>query len=238
MNNPSLVRAAAVLGLALILAASVGAYTFYRVRSLDNTLSVTGSAMATTTADTAKMQAQVMRTALESDVASVQARVSRDAESVAAFFRDAGIPAEKVRLSPVFVDREYRSDAGPQRYNVRQEISIESNDTALVDRLSKDVGDLTARGILVTAYPPQYFISSLPELRVALIGKAVADAKRRAEEIAKSTGQAVGRLQSASGGVVQVMAPNSIEISDYGSYDTSTIEKQVMVTARALFYVR
>ena len=73
---------------------------------------------------------------------------------------------------------------------------------------------------------------------MALIGKAVTDAKARATEIAKSVGQSVGRLQSASSGVVQVMAPNSTDVADYGSYDTSTIDKQVMVTAKATFVVR
>ena len=56
--------------------------------------------------------------------------------------------------------------------------------------------------------------------------------------IASSTGQTVGKLKSASSGVVQVMQPNSTDVSDYGSYDTSTIEKEVSVTARAVFFVR
>jgi hypothetical protein len=36
-------------------------------------------------------------------------------------------------------------------------------------------------------------------------------------------------------GVVQVMTAGAIEISDYGSYDTSGIEKEVMVTVKADF---
>jgi hypothetical protein len=48
----------------------------------------------------------------------------------------------------------------------------------------------------------------------------------------------VGRLKSASSGVVQVLAPNSIDVSDYGSYDLQTIDKEVMLTARAVFFVR
>jgi hypothetical protein len=36
-------------------------------------------------------------------------------------------------------------------------------------------------------------------------------------------------------GVVQVMPVGAIEISDYGSYDTSGIEKEVMTTVKATF---
>jgi len=39
-------------------------------------------------------------------------------------------------------------------------------------------------------------------------------------------------------GVVQVMPVNSVEISDYGTYDTGSIEKEVMVTVKALFILR
>jgi hypothetical protein len=70
------------------------------------------------------------------------------------------------------------------------------------------------------------------------LGQAIADAKARAVEIAKSGGASIGKLKSASSGVVQVMAPNSTNVEDYGSYDTSTIDKEVSVTARAAFVVR
>ena len=39
-------------------------------------------------------------------------------------------------------------------------------------------------------------------------------------------------------GVVQVLAKNSIEISDYGSYDLSSIEKDVFVTVNVTFELK
>ena len=67
---------------------------------------------------------------------------------------------------------------------------------------------------------------------------AIKDAKSRAEKIAEGTGRKVGSVQEASSGVVQVLTPNSIEVSDYGSYDTSSIEKEVMVTVKASFRLK
>ena len=46
---------------------------------------------------------------------------------------------------------------------------------------------------------------------------------------------AIGTLRSASSGVVQVLPQGGIEISDYGSYDTQSMNKEVMVTVRATF---
>ncbi len=230
---------AGVLAIGIVLAAIIAAYAFYGVRALSNTLTVTGSATATSTADTGKLYVSVSRATTEDAIAATQSRVSADADAVVAFYKKNGIDADSIETGTIAADREYsNNEFAPRRYNVRQDITIVSHDTALIDRLSKDVADLSNRGILLNVNPPQYYISNLPELRVQLIGEAVKDAKARAESIAKSAGQSVGRLQSAAGGVVQVMAPNSTDISDYGSYDTSTIEKTVMVTTKAIFLVR
>ena len=51
-------------------------------------------------------------------------------------------------------------------------------------------------------------------------------------------GKKIGVLKSASSGVVQVMAQNSVEVSDYGMYDTSKIEKEIMVTVKASFEIK
>lgn len=231
---------ATIIGFCLVAAAAVGSYSFYRVHTLDNTLSVTGSATQEATADSAKWTVSISRSGYEAALSDTQTRVSADARAVSDFFAKKGIEKDKITASPVFVDREYYSSDqnAPLRYMVRADVTIESDKPELVEQLTKDIGSLTARGIVVSSQMPQYYISNLPELRVALIGKAVEDAKARAEEIAKSTDRRVGALQSASGGVVQVLASNSVDISDYGNYDTSTIDKKVMVTARATFYLR
>jgi uncharacterized protein len=37
---------------------------------------------------------------------------------------------------------------------------------------------------------------------------------------------------------VQVMAPDSTAVSDYGEYDTSTKEKDVMLSVKAVFVLK
>jgi hypothetical protein len=75
--------------------------------------------------------------------------------------------------------------------------------------------------------PPQYFYNNLNEVKVRLIGAATKDSLLRAEQFAANSGVTVGPLRSASQGVFQITAPNSTETADYGSYDTSTVEKLV-----------
>jgi hypothetical protein len=84
----------------------------------------------------------------------------------------------------------------------------------------------------------EYYYSKLPEARVELLASAVNDAKARAEQLALAGGKKIGVLKSASSGVVQVMSENSVEVSDYGMYDTSKINKEIMVTVKASFEIR
>ncbi|MBP9758020.1 MAG: SIMPL domain-containing protein, partial [Candidatus Pacebacteria bacterium] len=198
---------ALALSAGIVLAAIIAAYSFYAVRALSNTLTVTGSATATSTADTGKLYVTVSRGTTEDGIAATQSRIAADTNAVIAFYTKNGIAADAIETGTIAADREYsNNEFAPRRYNVRQDITITSPDPYLVEKLSKDITDLSARGIFLNVNPPQYYISDLPELRVRLIGEAVKDAKARAASIAKSAGQGVGRLQSASSGVVQVMA--------------------------------
>ena len=101
--------------------------------------------------------------------------------------------------------------------------------------LAKNAQALTALGVIFASESLEYYYSKLPDLRVSLLSDAIKDAKARAQKIAESSGKKVGNIKSASVGVVQVMPVNSVEISDYGTYETGSIEKEVMVTVKALF---
>ena len=228
-----------MLAIGIIVAAAIGAYAFVHVRAADNTLVVTGSATKDVTSDAAKWTVTVNRTSSQEGIPAAQTRVGNDTQTVIDFFRAANIAAENIQVSPIFSDRDYSSDTNaPVTYTVHDDVTVQSKDPALIDELSKKISSLAQKGVLLSPQPPQYFVTTLPALRVALIGQAVQDAKARAMEIASSTKQQVGALKAASSGVVQVMAPNSVDVSDYGSYDTSTIDKQVMVTAKATFFLK
>ena len=96
--------------------------------------------------------------------------------------------------------------------------------------VAEKIYSLVPEGVNITASNLEFYYSKLPELRVSLLNDAMIDAKQRATMIAKSTGRRVGKVKSAKMGVVQVMAPNTIQISDYGTYNTESREKEVMIT--------
>ncbi len=232
---------AAIIGSSLVLSALCASLVVMNAQSQNNVLSVTGSAKESIKADSATWRITVSRKAREYEMAQAYPLVNNDSTLVQDFLAKNKIAKTDITINSVLTEEIYNysgATAGPREYNVRQEIIVRSSNVDSIDKLSKDIVSLASRGVFIQGNSVEYTVSDLAGLRVSLLADAIRDARARASELAKAGGSSVGALKSASSGVVQVLAPNSIEVSDYGSYDTQSIEKEVMVTARASFYVR
>jgi len=53
----------------------------------------------------------------------------------------------------------------------------------------------------------------------------------------KKSGGVLGKIISARQGVIQITAPCSDEISDYGAYDTKSLQKIIKIVVTAEFMV-
>jgi len=160
--------------------------------------------------------------ALEADTARVQALL----ESVAG--ASAGVAVSSVAARP-----QYEMGPGGVQtgritgYELDRNFELSSTDVALIGRVATQASSLISEGVSINSWPPQYFYNDLNAVKVRLIGAATRDAQQRAEQFAAGSGVTVGPLRSASQGVFQITRPNSTETADYGSYDTSTVEKVV-----------
>lgn len=237
-NNKNYIVFGLILGLSLVLSAGIGSLTFYKLRSMDS-ISTTGSAKKAVMSDKVKWTSSINRGARMSNIKESYAKMDADLKEVKSFLALNGIPAEDIDISPVYMNEVYEANPGPEKnYNLTQNIKVESSDVEKISQLSENTNTLIInKGVLFSTNSLEYYYSKLPETRIELIGSAVEDAKARAGELAKAGGKKVGVLKSASSGVVQVLSPNSIEVSDYGMYDTSSIEKEIMVTVKASFEV-
>lgn len=235
------VAAAGVLGVTLLIGCAVIGWGI-SARGERNTISATGSTSQKARADQASWTISLRKTAFESSVGFASSQMSRDANVIAKYITDQKLASSTVAVSTVTTYENYSSDQNaPTEYALNASVTVTTSDVDAVDKLSHDIGalnSLVSAGNIVSPEQPQYYLSTLPALRVSLLGAAIKDAKARAVQIAESGGSSIGALQTASSGVVQVLAPNSNNVEDYGQYDTSTIDKNVMITVRASFYVR
>lgn len=237
MSDNNLSKMAWILGFCLILSAAIGAGAFYKAKGMDRSLTVTGSAKKQVTADVAKWTASFSRTVAETDLKSGYTSMANDLKVVKKFFADRGIKETDLVISPVYLNQQYQdpNNQGPRQYNLNQTIELQLKDIKKVTDLAKDTQTLINQGVIFSPSAPEYYYSNLPQTRIDLLTDAVNDARARAEKIASAGGRKVGSLKEASVGVTQVTSVNSIDIADYGTYDTSKPDKDVMITVKTTF---
>lgn len=234
--------AAGVLGVSLIVVAIIAGIFINSLRSSGNVLTSTGSAKTSVVSDSAKFSGSVIAYGTQFELPARYKDIEADTSKVKDYLIKNGVTEEELTISPVtqFEQYDYNNSGmnQPKQFQLSQIVSVNSTDVEKVTKISNGVSDIAKSGVLFQTNGAQYFYSKLAELRVSLLGEAVKDAKARAREIAKASGGNVGKLKTATSGVVQVLAPNSIDTSDYGTYDTTTVEKDVMVTVRATFIIK
>ena len=237
--NKNYIVFGSILGISLIISFIIGSITVYKLRSND-TLTSTGSAKESVTSDKVKWTSSITRPVTASTMGTGYTRMDSDLKAVKGFLTENDITPESIDVSPIFMNEVYDQNQGmDKRYNLVQNITVQSDDVNKVNALAKNTNSLIIdKGVLFSTNSLEFYYSKLPEARVDLLAAAVDDAKARVGQLAKAGGRKIGSLQSASSGVVQVMSPNSREVSDYGTYDTSSIDKEIMVTVKATFAIK
>jgi uncharacterized protein len=239
-----------LIAIGMVVSSFIVAETFYKVKALSNAISVTGSAEKIVKSDTIKWTSNFTRTVLAEALKDGSNQMKVDLDSILSVFRQRGVADKEIAVQTLIVNpicensANYYYDANSKSctgnrlsgYNLQQTIVVESANVDTVTKLSQEAaGYFIDQGLIFTSQGVEYYYSKLGDLKMDLIAEATANAKVRAEQIAASTGSGLGWLQSAGIGVFQVTAVNSTEISDYGYYDTSALEKKVTAVVRTSF---
>lgn len=228
-----------VLSLALIISSLIWGNAIRNFRQADDALIVTGSAKRPIRADYI-----VWRVSVSSQQPTAQAAyqdLKRQSARVQAYLSAQKVPDSAITRSAVetvaipAVDGNGRETGQTLAYRLTQRFEIRSDEVDRYTQLSQQATDLINEGIALVSEPPQYLYTQLSKVRIEMVAEATKDAKARAEAIAKSTGDQVGAVRSAETGVFQITARNSTDVSDYGIYDTTSIEKDITAVVSVKF---
>ncbi len=224
--------------LALALAIGIGAVVIgdgVRDRGRNDVVSVTGSAKQRIVSDYVVWTFWVSSERETTSAAS--AEVAKWAKTVRAFLRDGGVLASELTVQPIRTE-PVEDDVGEiVGRRLTRTFELRSARVTEIAGLAESITKLLNQNIPVESDGPQYIYTKLADLRPRLIAEAAKDAARRAEVLVDATGGDLGRLRSVNVGVFQITSPNSTEVSDYGVYDTSTLNKDVTAVVNASFAV-
>jgi uncharacterized protein len=239
MEKNKLLYFGLVLSAGLILSAVIAGAAFIKSRNNTDQITVTGSARERVTSDSVKWTSNFSRVIFRDNLKDGYMQMKKDENEVSKFLKDNGLKDDEISIAPVMTMEVWKSDANaPKEYTLTQNVEVRSSEVEKIKELSKNIQSLVNKGVFFSIVSVEYYYTKLPEMRVSLLPAAIKDAQNRAEIIAEASNKKIGAVKSVDTGSVQVLVPNSVDVSDYGAYDTSSIEKEIMVTVHPIFNLK
>jgi hypothetical protein len=240
-KNNYLLNIGTTLAIGLVLSSLIFGWFYSKKQKGDEAVTVTGSAKRRITSDLVVWTAGV--SSQSPALGDAYRQLSDSVPRIKQYLLSKGIPEDQMTVSSITTTQQRGRDSDGQEtgqitgYSLSQEIEVRSKDVAKIAQIAREATELIDQGILIESSAPKYYYTQIGDLKVEMLGEAAKDAKERAERIAESTGNSIGTVRSARMGVLQITAADSTDVSDYGVYDTSTIEKDMTAVVNASFAV-
>ncbi|RPH94919.1 SIMPL domain-containing protein [candidate division KSB1 bacterium] len=229
------------LAVALVISSVILGGAIGNIKRGNDTITVTGSARRPI-----RSNYIVWRGSVSSQQPTMQAAyqdVKRYTDRVKAYLKQHRVPENIVTLPSVETDQieEYTDRGRTGRilaYRLTQRFEVRSDQVDSIAALSRQAAELISDGVPLMSFPPEYLFTKLADVRVEMLAEATKDAQNRAKTIAESAGCKIGPVRNARMGVFQITARNSTEVSDYGIYDTSSLDKDITAVVSLSFSVK
>lgn len=237
--------AAISLAVSLVASTAIGARA-YRSRGGDQTrqgqsMSVKGSARQRITSDLAVWT--ISLTGEAAKLPEAYESLARGERGLTAYLERSGFAAPEMDLSAIAAKTHYGRDKDGREtrevasYELRRTLTVTTKAVGKAAHAAAGVTELLKEGVFVESSAPAYYCSGLPDIKISILGDASRDARARADEIARNAGCRVAEVRSVQMSPLQVVTPNSTEAAASGTYDTSTIEKDVTAVVSVTFVV-
>ena len=169
-----------------------------------------------------------------SELGPVQQSVDEQARAVRAFFQRSGFKPDEITDTDVSLGREQQRDnegkpVGPQKLVVSRSIQLRTNDVMKARAAYARSAELLRDGVELSGSSISYTFTGLNRLKPEMIAEANQPARRSADQFARDSGTAVGRIKTASQGYFSVGARDGEDCDDCGSSGGSSPYQKVRV---------
>jgi hypothetical protein len=232
----------ATLAFGFALSAYIVSSAIVRVKK-DDVIEVKGYAKSNITSDQATWTGSFK--VRNADLKEAYAALERDRTAVEAFLKNEGFSETEYSFESVDISMIYKLDNTNgntqtneiEKYVLSQLVRIKSDNVAPVDGFSRKFTDLIKNGMEVSSGSPGFIVKDLEQIKVKLLTEATRNGLERANTLAANSGGKVGSLKNAAQGIFQITPVGSTDVSGYGVYDTSTIEKCITAVVSLEFHL-
>lgn len=197
-----------------------------RAKDAERAVTVRGLAERDVTADLATWT--ISYSAASPSLAEAQDKVRRDTQSIEAFFKELGFPAEA--LQPTGANVTSFTNDGITTYTVRQRLALRTTDIKRAQKAVARQFDLVGRGVfLEEGSGMAYTFTKLNDIKPAMVAEATKDARAAAQQFAKDSNSGVGKIRDATQGYFEVSARDG-DTGGWGSADSPYKKVRVVTT--------
>jgi uncharacterized protein len=227
--------AALVLGIAIVLGGYLLGDGLRRARMADRSVTMRGLAERDVTADLATWT--ITFTAQGNELGAVQAESDRDARTLAAFFREAGFPANAVTDAGGSVNQYFDSNRGENNVTVNRRVQLRTTDVMRARRTYARQFELIRGGVAIQeGSGMQYVFTGLNGIKPQMIAQATRNAREGASQFAQDSGTSVGGIRSATQGYFSI-GPRDGDATEEGSGGRDSPFQKVRVVTTIEFYL-
>ncbi len=227
------VVSAAVLAVGFIIGSFLISTLVLKARLADRSVTVRGLAEREVMADLATWT--LAYSAQGESLKAVQDDIDGDTQAINAFFKELGFATDALRPTGVGVN-QYNNNYGKPVFNIRQRITLRTENIDLAQKAVSQQFDLIRRGVVLEEGSGMSFtFTKLDEIKPEMVAEATQDARRAAQQFAQDSGADVGGIKSATQGYFSIQSRDG----DSGGYGVSdTPYKKVRVVTTVDFYLR
>jgi len=178
---------------------------------------------------------QIGFTASGNDLKSIYTSINSQQQIVISFLEKQGFSGSSITKQPVSIYDNHSSgysNNNAAHYTANAGISITSSD---VDKLASSVqltNQLVESGVIINNNGVNYQYTDLNKIKASILDQALSNAKVSAEQFAKNSKSELGKIRSASQGVVTITS------TDPSLSDSATIDKKVRVVTTVKFFLK
>ena len=206
-------------------------------------VTVTGSAQKNIKSDKIVWKAIFSRR--EHDLPAGYKKIREDLDKVKKYLTDQGVADNEIIIQQIVTEKVFKKTPKEGKdtneidyYALTQPIEVWSTQVDKIAGVSRGSTELINQNIAFESGAPEYYYTQLDALKIEMLALATENAKQRAENMVKATGNKIGFIRSARMGVFQITPVNSTEVSDYGQNDTTSLEKKVTAVVNAGFSIQ
>lgn len=234
-----------LIALSVVIAAIVLGNSYNYKFKQSETISVTGLANVDFSSNLIVWEGSFSKRS--SELKAAFSMLKQDEKAIRDYLLSMGVAEKEIVFSSVRIEKNYNNNYDNsgrlissvfEGYTLNQNVTVESASIDKVEKVSREVTGLIEKGVEFYSNPPAYYYTKLSEIKLDLLAKASADAKKRAEIIAENSGATLGNVKRATMGVFQIIGQNSNEDFSYGgAFNTSARNKTGTITMRVEYVV-